>query len=331
MQGQPEARCASALRRLQDVSNTNFSTRTSSDGRRHTVQPTTTLLTLHLALTTSICVGALLFGLVLLFHFDPNASYEGLMANLIDVRWFIIGLAGAGVIASVFGWWGDVIKESRQGDHKPIVQLGLRYGMLFFIASEVMFFFAFFWAYFNFGVTEESWPPKGTEAFNPIDMPLYNTVILLLSGVTVTWAHNTAMATADYMISLGLTIVLGVLFTGMQAVEYIGLLRLRLRPGCRGRGAHLPIGVPDRDRLPRRARDHRDDLPGRVLVPGSGQQHHQGKALRLRSGGLVLALRRRSVAVPLRRSTGAFSTALRPAVVLPGPTGTLQGAVEFLK
>ena len=174
-------------------------------------------------LTTSICVGALLFGLVLLFHFDPNASYEGLMANPIDVRWFIIGLAGAGVIASVFGWWGDVIKESRQGDHKPIVQLGLRYGMLFFIASEVMFFFAFFWAYFNFGVTEESWPPKGTEAFNPIDMPLYNTVILLLSGVTVTWAHEAIRHgnRSDYMISLGLTIVLGVLFTGMQAVEYI--------------------------------------------------------------------------------------------------------------
>ena len=172
---------------------------------------------------SSICVGALLFGLVLLFHFDPNASYEGLMANLVDVRWFIVGLAGAGVIASVFGWWGDVIKESRQGDHKPIVQLGLRYGMLFFIASEVMFFFAFFWAYFNFGVTEEAWPPKGTEAFNPIDMPLYNTVILLLSGVTVTWAHEAIRHgnRSDYMISLGLTIILGVLFTGMQAVEYI--------------------------------------------------------------------------------------------------------------
>ena len=174
-------------------------------------------------LTTSLSVGALLFGLVLLFHFDPNTNYEGLMATLIDVRWFIVGLAGAGMIASVFGWWGDVIKESRQGDHKPIVQLGLRYGMLFFIASEVMFFFAFFWAYFNFGVTEEAWPPKGTEAFNPIDMPLYNTVILLLSGVTVTWAHEAIRYgnRSDYLISLGLTVVLGVLFTVMQAVEYI--------------------------------------------------------------------------------------------------------------
>ena len=68
-----------------------------------------------------------------------------------------------------------------------------------------------------------SWPPKGTEAFNPIDMPLYNTVILLLSGVTVTWAHEAIRHgnRSDYMISLGLTIVLGVLFTGMQAVEYI--------------------------------------------------------------------------------------------------------------
>ena len=126
------------------------------------------------------------------------------------------------MIASVFGWWSDVIKESRQGDHKPVVQLGLRYGMLFFIASEVMFFFAFFWAYFNFGVTEEVWPPQGTDSFNPIDMPLYNTVILLLSGVTVTWAHEAIRHgdRRDFLVSLGLTVVLGILFTCMQAVEY---------------------------------------------------------------------------------------------------------------
>jgi len=115
-----------------------------------------------------------------------------------------------------------VIKESRQGDHKPVVQLGLRYGMLFFIASEVMFFFAFFWAYFNFGVTEEVWPPQGTDTFNPIDMPLYNTVILLLSGVTVTWAHEAIRHgdRRDFLLSLGLTVLLGILFTCMQAVEY---------------------------------------------------------------------------------------------------------------
>ena len=173
-------------------------------------------------LTTSIAVGTLLFAAVLLFHYQPSATYEGLMDILIDARWFLLGLGGAGFIASVFGWWGDVIKESRQGDHKPVVQLGLRYGMLFFIASEVMFFFAFFWAYFNFGVTEESWPPQGIEAFNPIDMPLYNTVILLLSGVTVTWAHEAIRHgdRRDYLISLGLTILLGILFTFMQALEY---------------------------------------------------------------------------------------------------------------
>ena len=173
-------------------------------------------------LTTSIAVGTLLFAAVLLFHYQPAATYEGLLGVLVEARWFLLGLGGAGFIASVFGWWGDVIKESRQGDHKPVVQLGLRYGMLFFIASEVMFFFAFFWAYFNFGVTEESWPPKGIESFNPIDMPLYNTVILLLSGVTVTWAHEAIRHgdRRDYMVSLGLTIVLGVLFTFMQALEY---------------------------------------------------------------------------------------------------------------
>ena len=66
----------------------------------------------------------------------------------------------------MFGWWFDVIKESRQGDHKPTVQVGLRYGMLFFIACEVMFFFAFFFAYFNFGVTEEAWPPREIAALD---------------------------------------------------------------------------------------------------------------------------------------------------------------------
>ena len=172
-------------------------------------------------LVTSLAVGVLLFGAVLMFHNNPNQT-EGLMNTLMDARWFIVGLGGAGLIASVFGWWSDVIKESRQGDHKPVVQLGLRYGMLFFIASEVMFFFAFFWAYFNFGVTEEAWPPKGMDSFNPIDMPLYNTVILLLSGVTVTWAHEAIRHgnRRDFLWSLGLTVLLGILFTCMQGVEY---------------------------------------------------------------------------------------------------------------
>ncbi|MDG1413950.1 MAG: cytochrome c oxidase subunit 3, partial [Alphaproteobacteria bacterium] len=172
-------------------------------------------------LATSLAVGVLLFGAVLMFHNNPSQA-DGLMNTLMDARWFIVGLGGAGFIASVFGWWSDVIKESRQGDHKPVVQLGLRYGMLFFIASEVMFFFAFFWAYFNFGVTEEVWPPQGTDTFNPIDMPLYNTVILLLSGVTVTWAHEAIRHgdRRDFLLSLGLTVLLGILFTCMQAVEY---------------------------------------------------------------------------------------------------------------
>ena len=172
-------------------------------------------------LATSLAVGVLLFGAVLMFHNNPSQA-DGLMNTLMDARWFIVGLGGAGFIASVFGWWSDVLKESRQGDHKPVVQLGLRYGMLFFIASEVMFFFAFFWAYFNFGVTEEVWPPQGTDTFNPIDMPLYNTVILLLSGATVTWAHEAIRHgdRRDFLLSLGLTVLLGILFTCMQAVEY---------------------------------------------------------------------------------------------------------------
>jgi cytochrome c oxidase subunit 3 len=137
----------------------------------------------------------------------------------------IIGLAI--VLYTMVAWWRDVVKESRADDHTPVVQLGLRYGMVLFIASEVMFFVAWFWAYFhNFfdpapqvgGV----WPPQGIETFDPWHLPLLNTLILLTSGTTVTWAHH-ALQTGDrkgLVQGLILTVLLGMSFTGLQAVEY---------------------------------------------------------------------------------------------------------------
>ncbi len=136
------------------------------------------------------------------------------------------------VIFTMFGWWRDVIREAEfEGHHTLVVQLGLRYGMALFIASEVMFFVAFFWAFFNASLFPFAdgipgagvWPPEGVEVFNPWDLPFLNTVILLTSGVTVTWAHHALMHgnRRGLLQGLALTILLGATFTGVQAYEYI--------------------------------------------------------------------------------------------------------------
>jgi cytochrome c oxidase subunit 3 len=129
------------------------------------------------------------------------------------------------ILFTMFMWWRDVIKEAEyQGHHTPIVQLGMRYGMLLFIASEVMFFLAFFWAFFDASLYPDTgvWPPADVEPFAAFDIPLINTMILLLSGCTVTWAHAALLkGDRENMIkALGVTIVLGAAFTALQAYEY---------------------------------------------------------------------------------------------------------------
>ncbi len=148
----------------------------------------------------------------------------------------ILAIGGGMVLLTMFVWWRDVVKEATfQGHHSPVVQLGLRYGMALFIASEVMFFSAFFWAYFDASLfaneaiqtarikaTGGQWPPKGMTVFDPWHIPFLNTLILLSSGVTVTWAHhevrkgNNKRATQ----ALALTVLLGLCFTALQAYEY---------------------------------------------------------------------------------------------------------------
>ena len=144
-----------------------------------------------------------------------------------------IGLLG--VLYTMFMWWRDVIKEAHKGDHTPVVALHLRYGMLMFIASEVMFFVAWFWAFFDASLftgeaiqatrldaTGGVWPPKGTSVFDPWHLPLVNTLILLTSGTTVTWAHHALLNNDRQGLKWGLvaTIALGILFTSIQAYEY---------------------------------------------------------------------------------------------------------------
>jgi len=160
-------------------------------------------------------------------------------------NWWVCALGGLGVIYTMIGWWSDVVKEANAGDHTPVVSIGLRYGMILFIASEVMFFVAWFWIFFEmvlfqqhrtltpdiaaFGPVAEAWktwPPKGIALVPAFHLPLVNTLTLLLSGTTVTWAHH-ALQQGDRRgakIALVLTILLGVLFTSIQAYEYNHIL-----------------------------------------------------------------------------------------------------------
>ncbi|WP_164118091.1 cytochrome c oxidase subunit 3 [Sphingorhabdus sp. Alg239-R122] len=183
-------------------------------------------------------------------------SFSVLVMAMGGIRWmhemafggwiFFAGLAG--VLFTFYSWWSDVINEAHSGDHTPVVQLHLRYGMILFIASEVMFFVGWFWAYFDFslfpvplelaGEGKEliatnmtgqegassllQWPPKGLEVLNAFELPLLNTLILLCSGTTVTWAHHSLInGNRDGLIKgLWLTIILGIIFSAVQAYEY---------------------------------------------------------------------------------------------------------------
>jgi heme/copper-type cytochrome/quinol oxidase subunit 3 len=141
----------------------------------------------------------------------------------------ILSLGLAMVICSMFVWWRDVIREATfNGYHTKTVQLGLRYGMILFIVSEVMFFLAFFWAFFHSSLSPaieigSVWPPTSINPFNPWGVPLLNTLILLLSGATVTWAHHEIVSgrKEPAKIALLLTLLLALTFTAFQAYEYI--------------------------------------------------------------------------------------------------------------
>jgi cytochrome c oxidase subunit 3 len=176
--------------------------------------------------------------------------------------WLIPGFLG--IFYTMFSWWSDVIRESAVY-HTRVVQLHLRYGMILFIASEVMFFVAWFWAYFDVSLfpaavhellnsthvvgmttrdalTGGHWPPAAVDGtgvmipasgtptpgifqhtFDPWHIPLLNTLILLTSGVTVTWAHHALLHgnRRSLIIGLVLTVLLGLTFTGFQAYEYM--------------------------------------------------------------------------------------------------------------
>ena len=139
---------------------------------------------------------------------------------------FLLGVFG--VVFCMYVWWRDITREATfEGWHTNIVQLGMRYGMVLFITSEVMFFFAFFWAFFHSSMAPTVeigtvWPPKGIEVLSAWEVPLLNTVILLTSGFSCTWAHHAIVVGSrrDAILGLLITLILAVAFTGFQVFEY---------------------------------------------------------------------------------------------------------------
>jgi cytochrome c oxidase subunit III len=172
-------------------------------------------------------VGAfiMLFGTVLMV--SPQIDSESPMRQ----PWmFLIGLAL--VLYVMYAWWADVVHEANAGDHTPVVRIGLRYGFIMFIMSEVMFFLAWFWTFFKHRMypmgpqspaIDGVYPMAGIETFDPWHLPLINTLILLLSGCAITWAHHALVHEnnrRDMITGLIIGIFLGVCFTFLQAYEY---------------------------------------------------------------------------------------------------------------
>nr|YP_010729890.1 cytochrome c oxidase subunit III [Parnassius hannyngtoni]WEF74761.1 cytochrome c oxidase subunit III [Parnassius hannyngtoni] len=164
-------------------------------------------------LTGAIGVMTLVTGMIKWFHnFNMNLMILG----------YII------IIMTMYQWWRDICRESTmQGKHTILVSKGLRWGMILFIISEVFFFLSFFWAFFHSSLSPNieigvMWPPLNIIPFNPFQIPLLNTIILISSGVTVTWAHHALMENnhSQTTQSLFITIMLGIYFTILQTYEY---------------------------------------------------------------------------------------------------------------
>ncbi len=205
-------------------------------------------------LVTSMSLLILAYGFVSFMHND-------------NVLVFAIG--SIALILSSFLWWRDIVKESEGGKfHNKVVQIGLRYGMILFIASEVMFFAAWFWAFFDvaFYPGKDSveligrqetlggvFPPEEIELIPPFGIPLLNTFILLASGGTITWAHHALRENdrKNFLLFLFLTILLGIIFTGFQGYEYMhatfsideGIYASTFYMATGFHGAHVIIGT----------------------------------------------------------------------------------------
>lgn len=165
---------------------------------------------------TAMSLGSLLLGSVSYFHSCPYGLFN------IVIGLFIL-------VFSMYSWFVDIVFEATyEGQHTQLVQRALRYGMFLFIVSEIMFFVSFFWGFFHFSLSPSVflfciWPPKGISTIDPWGVPFLNTVILLSSGVTLTYAHRAVLAGDFKQAYHGLlwTVIYGLVFTACQLFEYV--------------------------------------------------------------------------------------------------------------
>jgi len=175
------------------------------------------------------------------FHLVDNSPWPligslGTFTSIIGfIKWFHLNesnllLLGISInLLVIFQWWRDIVREGTlQGLHTFKVTLGLRWGIILFITSEIFFFIAFFWAFFHASLTPSIelgliWPPKGILTFNPTEIPLLNTLILLTSGLTITWCHHAIIENNfnQALQRLILTVRLGFYFSILQGFEYL--------------------------------------------------------------------------------------------------------------
>merc|ERR1712183_1255152 len=146
--------------------------------------------------------------------------------HLNSISLFFIGFIT--LILVIIQWWRDISREGAvQGSHTSIVELGLRWGIALFIVSEIFFFVRFFWAFFHRSLSPNVEigsirPPFGITVFNPFQVPLLNAIVLVSSGIRVTWAHHSLIVGNYSQTKRGpiITVLLGIYFTCLQALEY---------------------------------------------------------------------------------------------------------------
>nr|YP_009092565.1 cytochrome c oxidase subunit 3 [Pseudacysta perseae]AIR11946.1 cytochrome c oxidase subunit 3 [Pseudacysta perseae] len=154
---------------------------------------------------------------------------SGLTLLFMNKNIYLMNLGLMIIMLTMYQWWRDVSRESTyQGLHNSLVVKGMKISMILFIISEIMFFISFFWAFFHSSLSPTidigmTWPPKSIFTFDPTQIPLLNTMILLTSGMTVTWAHHSLIYNnfKQTSLSLMMTIYLGMIFTVFQTYEYM--------------------------------------------------------------------------------------------------------------
>ena len=210
----------------------------------------------QLPLITSSAAMLLVMSFVFYFHPSDAFSLHGLDNNVFHLAWISFSTV-------LFAWFIMVVKESGQGHHTWVVRNGLRFGMVLFIVSEVMFFFAFFWAFFHVSLSPSIsvgsvWPPKSIQALDVWGLPLVNTILLLSSGVAITFAHRAILKYVNFTLSslfskhLLVTVILGTTFLFCQLIEYKYGITFRWKENVYGttffvttgfHGLHVSIGT----------------------------------------------------------------------------------------